>query len=461
MRTIAIVGSGIAGLLAAHGLLRAGCAVTLYSDRTPEQWLRGARPTGTAGRFEPAMAYERELGLNYWEAAAPKVHGAHIVYSRQRGNQLATLIGRQDQPGTAVDVRLQSHRWMGELAARGGKVVIEAVSVPRLDEIAAAHDLTVVATGQAELSALFARDEARSVHRAPQRHLAMITVRGPSLQLDGVPFTAVKNSILEGVGEAVWIPYYHRDVGPCWNLIFEARPGSAMDVFRPARSGAEALALAQRTIETLIPWDARWAADMELADEEGWLVGQITPTVRSPVARLPSGRVVTCIGDSAMHFDPLAAQGANNGTKMARHLTARVAAHGDRPFDEAWMTATFEDFWHEHGRPAFELTNLLLAPMTPAGLLLLLAQYGSDGLRRDGRQTIADAFALGFADPRRLTPLLTDVKAARRFIAEATGHSWLRAVAGGALDVARTQVQKRLGLVLATRPPIARTPNAR
>ena len=51
MRNIAIIGSGQAGLLAAHGLIKAGYHVTLYSDRTADQWLNESRPTGTAARF--------------------------------------------------------------------------------------------------------------------------------------------------------------------------------------------------------------------------------------------------------------------------------------------------------------------------------------------------------------------------------------------------------------------------
>jgi hypothetical protein len=50
MRTIAVIGSGQAGLLAAHGVLRAGLEVTLYCDRSPEQWLEHGRPTGPAVR---------------------------------------------------------------------------------------------------------------------------------------------------------------------------------------------------------------------------------------------------------------------------------------------------------------------------------------------------------------------------------------------------------------------------
>src|SRR4051812_24830739 len=74
-RRIAIVGSGQAGLVVAHGLVQAGHEVTLYSDRSAEQWLSGSRPTGTAARFELALAYERELGLAHWEEAAPKPRG--------------------------------------------------------------------------------------------------------------------------------------------------------------------------------------------------------------------------------------------------------------------------------------------------------------------------------------------------------------------------------------------------
>lgn len=71
MRRIAIIGAGQAGLLCAHGLRLAGYDVTLYSDRPAEAWLTEARPTGTAARFELALAYERELGLNHWEQEAP------------------------------------------------------------------------------------------------------------------------------------------------------------------------------------------------------------------------------------------------------------------------------------------------------------------------------------------------------------------------------------------------------
>jgi hypothetical protein len=445
VRSVAVIGAGIAGLLAAHGLRRAGYEVTLFSDRTAEQWL-AARPTGTAARFGSALAYERELELDHWAKQAPAFIGARLVYSPRPGLQLASLIGRQTSPGLAIDVRLQSHRWMHDLEARGGKIVIESVTVARLDEIAAQHDLTIVAAGKGELTQLFERDEARSVHREPQRAVAMVIVEGPVLKRDEMPFVGVKNNILEGIGEAVWLPYFHRDVGPCWNLIFEAKPGGPMDVFKTAKTGADALAAARYVIETLVPWDAEWAKGMKLADELGWLAGSITPTVRRPVGRLPSGRCVTCIGDTAVHFDPLAAQGANNGTKMARHLVAQVVAHGDRPFDAAWMTATFEQFWAALGQPAYALTNLMLAPMTAPGRLMLFAQTGSDGQRNDGRQALADLFANALSEPETAIDLLTNDATVRRVIAEKTGQWWVRPVVRGAMRVAGGQLRRVLGL---------------
>src|ERR1700760_380105 len=94
MRKIAVIGSGLAGLVAAHGVRRAGHEVTLYSDRTPEQWLRESRPTGAAARFEPALAHERDLGLNHWEHVAPKGHGVQLTFCPKTGNRLVTLSAR-------------------------------------------------------------------------------------------------------------------------------------------------------------------------------------------------------------------------------------------------------------------------------------------------------------------------------------------------------------------------------
>src|SRR5262245_23183084 len=148
MRKIAVIGSGQAGLLAAHGLLRAGFEVTLYSDRSPEQWLEHGRPTGTAVRFARSLAYERELELEHGHAEAPGMDGLKVTICSGSAKPFLTLLGRFAVSPLAIDLRLQSAQWMRELQRRGGKLVLESVSTDRIEQIANENDLTIVATGK-------------------------------------------------------------------------------------------------------------------------------------------------------------------------------------------------------------------------------------------------------------------------------------------------------------------------
>ncbi len=179
-RSIAIIGSGHAGLLAAHGLLRAGYDVTVYSDRTQDQWLNRARPTGTAMRMAMGLEYERSLGLGHWDDVAPQITGAHLTVCEVPGNRLLTLAGRMSRPGIALDLRMQCARWMSDFEARGGNLVFDAVSRTKLDAIADEHELTIVATGRSDLAEIFERDPERSIYDRPQRKLAMLITKAPA-----------------------------------------------------------------------------------------------------------------------------------------------------------------------------------------------------------------------------------------------------------------------------------------
>lgn len=448
MRRIAIIGSGQAGLLAAHALLKAGYEVTLYSDKTPEQWLTDSRPTGTALRFDIALQFEYELGLTSWENDAPWIDGIHFTVCPSPGNRMLTIAGRNRRPALAIDLRKQSHAWMLDLSKRGGRVVVEKVSVERLDAIAAENDLTIVATGRADLCNLFERNPERSIFDKPQRHLAMVCVTGPALGFDGIPMVPVKANLIGGVGELNFLPYYHKDVGASWNIVIEALPGSPLDRFQGATSGEQVLELLQAATREFAPWDAEWLSKAELSDPLGWLVGKFPPTVRNPVGRLPSGRIVTGAGDTLMALDPITAQGANNGNKMVRNLVDCVVAHEDRPFDAQWMTDTFERFYAKHGQATYAYTHAMLSPPAPGARDLMFAQYGSDGRfdNESGPQQLANFFAEMANDPASLFPIMQDRRRMHEYIEQKTGRSWIRAVASGAMGVAWEEFRQWRGL---------------
>ncbi|MGH3045956.1 MAG: styrene monooxygenase/indole monooxygenase family protein [Gaiellaceae bacterium] len=447
MRKIAIVGAGQAGLLAAHALVLKGYEVTLYSDKTPEDFLTKARPTGVAARFDMALAFERELGLEHWGDEAPHGQGVHLHFSPKQGNVLVTLLGRLSDPFLAIDLRMQSATWMRELDERGGQIEIDNVSLERLEEIATGNDLTLVAAGRGEIMKLFPRDEARTTYSEPQRFLAMVNVTNVPMEMPYAPWLRpVKFNFFAPYGEAFWVPWYSMGHQQCWGMLVEAKKDGPFDRFRDCTSGDEVLQRTQQLIREYMPWDAEVFADAEVCDENAWLVGQLTPEVRQVVGTLPSGRHVMAIGDTAQSLDPIGGQGANNGNKMVRVVTEEIAAREDRPFDADWMRATFDRFWERH-RWIEKFNNTLLEPLTSPGRLLLVSQYGSDGRPENDspQQKIANMFIENFNDPLLLTEAFHDSGRAKQVIGDAFGSRWLPPFANGGRRIAAAQLRQRLG----------------
>jgi len=98
----------------------------------------------------------------------------------------------------------------------------------------------------------------------------------------------------------------------------------------------------------------------------------VTPVVREPVGQLPSGRLVLGIGDAVVVNDPLTAPGANSCALAADAYLEAIRAHGDAPYDRAFMEKTFYDFWNKDMRFITEWNNKLLGG-TPEYVVRVLA----------------------------------------------------------------------------------------
>jgi len=413
MRKISLIGGGQCGLLLGFALLDKGYSVTLYTDRTAEQVLNSRIPS-TAFIFDSGLTVERELGLNFWEDLVPYGEGMHVDFRGPDGSIGLTVQGRLGElRGQALDQRTKFSRWLQEFPQRGGKLVIQAVSVADLEKIAAESDLTMIAAGKGQINAFFERDDERSVHAKAPRNLAAMLLTGPNMLGDRpwkrVPFRPLRFNFVAGVGEFFSLPFYTHTKGECRSFLFEAIPGGPMDRFQEAKDGAELLEIARQVIAKFAPDDLYHLDNAQLTDADAWLKGSFVPTIRKPVGQLPSGAHVMAIGDTAALNDPIAGQGSNNAIRMVRHLVASITANGNAPFDPDWMRQTFESFWENSAQYTTGFTNALLNPPGPAVMEVLGAA--------SVHPPVADAFMRCFDNPRNYWPWIADLDEAKRFIA--------------------------------------------
>ena len=435
MPRILIVGAGQAGLqlalsLQAHG----GYDVTVMSARTPEEIWRGA-PTSTQCMFQPALTIEREHGLNLWEDACPKLTAqrANLSVPSDDGsswNRALWFNGVWKNPTEperpwytqSVDQRIKMSGWLELFENRGGTVVYQGVMTSDLDGLAAMrrYDLIVVAAGKGELVALFDRDDKRSVHTQPQRALSAIYVRGMEWAPEYQDYAVSLNPIA-GVGEMIRMPALTVDgadgVQPCDILLFEGVPDGplGMNTWSDRPGPKEHLERTLHFLREFVPWEAATVTkDVDVTDARPSLIGALTPTVRHPVARLPSGGTVLGMGDVVVLNDPVTGQGSNNAVHCAEIYFRSIVEQGDGPFDEAWMRATFEQYWAYAGRVS-ELTNFMLQP--PAEHVQRILAAASAG-EQTGDTRVGERFAYGFTTPSDVDWLLYPEEC-DRYLAEA------------------------------------------
>ncbi|ATB35297.1 putative dehydrogenase/oxygenase subunit (flavoprotein) [Cystobacter fuscus] len=403
MANIAIVGAGQAGLFLGFGLLEDGHEVTLFSDQTPDEILHGRLPSGM-GLFEDAVKKEAALGLTFWEDVMTRGEGAILELINPDGSVGLHIAPPVPRPHRSVDQRLKNSRWMRELERRGASVRVVSLANPeQLDAHVAGFDLVLVATGKGALSSLFPRDARRSPFDKPQRHITCFLVKNfrPEVRSGTI-------RILPGLGEVVITPFYSRENLKARILLIEGIPGGPLDYLSRALSGRELLEECKQTLFKLLPGQLEDLREAELSSEQCWLRGSLTPTVREPVGRLASGRVVLGLGDALMLHDPLAAQGGNNATHMADFYRTRIREHAERPFTAEWMQRTFEDFWLAYGQYSMGVTAGLLMPPAPHQQAVLVSAHQVPA--------VAAALIDGLYDPRALFPWFVDPAVTRDFL---------------------------------------------
>ncbi|MEO7372455.1 MAG: flavin reductase [Terrimesophilobacter sp.] len=403
MRKIAIVGAGESGVQLALGLQRRGFVTTLISDRSAEQ-VRSGNVMSSQCVFSAALAAEEPMDIGSITSADP-VQGALQISAIQMnvlGEAPATWRAPLDYPARSVDQRVKCSLWIESFISRGGDFRIEKVTVSRLEELAAGHDLVVVSTGKGELGQIFVPDTSKSPYDKPQRVLALTYVRG--VEADDVPM--VRMSMRPGVGEFFTLPGVTVS-GPCQMMVFEGVPGGPMDSWAHVRDPADHLEHSLQMLRDHFPEEAARFQHAVLTDDGGVLRGRITPIVRRAVGTLPSGKEVIGLGDAIVLNDPLTGQGSNNATLAAHYYEDAIERRGDADFDRKWMERTFDEFWRGWAQWPVAWTNSLLRPLQEHQKRLLVAAQEHQG--------IAVAIANGFDDPRTLFPWWYDAAEATRF----------------------------------------------
>jgi len=405
MRKITIIGGGQSGLQLGIGLLKAGHQVRIAQNRTAEDIASG-RVLSSQCMFHTAVQNERDLGIDFWSDTCPPVEGISFAVPAPDGSGKAVdWAGRLDRNAYSVDQRVKIPRWMAEFTRLGGQMVIADAGIAELEHYTRTDDLVIVASGKGEIGKLFTRDELKSAYDKPMRALALTYVTGMTPRAD---HSAVCFNLIPGVGEYFVFPAL-TTTGPCEIMVFEGIPGGPMDCWGDVKTPEAHLAMSKQILETFLPWEAERCRDIALTDDNGILAGRFAPTVRHPVATLPSGRKVLGLGDAVCLNDPITGQGSNNASKAAAVYLKRILAHGDGAFDETWMQGTFDAYW-DYAQWVVSWTNMMLLPPPPFILEIMGTACAEPRL--------AHRIANGFDDPRDFFPWFADPQAAGSYLAE-------------------------------------------
>ncbi|MBR8742213.1 styrene monooxygenase/indole monooxygenase family protein [Nocardiopsis sp. MG754419] len=412
MRKILIVGAGHAGLHLAHGLLTHGYDVTVITGQSSTE-IRTGLCSIAQFTYPTALEHERSFDLDFWSALAPQIRRQKLfIYGKDAP---AAVVQGASHPkngySVSIDRRIKMADWLEFFEDRGGKVVIHGVTVTDLDYFSRMFDLIVVAVGHGELGQLFDYDESRFSGARP-RAIAQAHVYDvwpdPDENDDNMGWAVTA----EGAGNLMLTPMLAQE-GPCHNLLLVDRKGGPMDAWPDRPGQEEQLRRMKDLLRNYAPHTFERIKDAQLIDGRSTLIEELTPQVRNPVGRLPSGGKVLGMADVVVTMDPYTGQSWNNSTRCAHAYLEAILERGDGTFDEEFLVSAFERFW-EFGQAnqmwaEFASTLWESDPPPHLGLVLEAAVKYPE---------IGDRWIQGWDDPSDFRNWLFDPDAATQYVQE-------------------------------------------
>jgi glycine/D-amino acid oxidase-like deaminating enzyme len=404
--SIGIVGAGISGLHLALRLQQFGIDATLYTAQDPDG-IRSGPPLNFVTRFDSTREREKELALSSWASSAYDNAWMHLHLEVPDGPSFRARLPR---PASSVDFRMYLAALLEEYLQRGGRLVQRKVATPAdLERLAQGHELVVVAAGRGALTEMFPRDPDRSPYDTAPRHLAGGLFHGvrqpepPGMTMHMVP----------GTGE-IHAPTYYSFAGRVTAILVEAVPGGPFSSVTDQDYGEDPGRFAKEVLELITAHAPTLRArldeqDFALTRPQDMLRGAVLPVVRHGWARLADGTYALAVGDAWITNDPLTAQGANLGSKLAFQLADTLREHSGA-YDEAFCRTISEAMWRT-AQPIVDWTNLFIGPPPPQMETLLSAAVAD--------QRVADAFVAHLDRPDAMWHGLQSPEHIDAFIAQA------------------------------------------
>jgi 2-polyprenyl-6-methoxyphenol hydroxylase-like FAD-dependent oxidoreductase len=379
---IAIIGAGQAGLQLGFELLAKGRSVTIFTDKTAEEVLNSATQP-VAIQFFPSLQYEQDLQLDFWYAQeAARIEATVMNMYDANGAPALTIRSALTNAPQAVDLRLKYATWMKEFERRGGELIIQQGTIELLEACTSSYDAVFVTTGKGEPGRLFERDAENSMLDQAPRHLTMFHIKNCNTTPDLGKGARVNNfNKIGDLGECIFYNFLHKDEGKVHVMLVEAVPGSALDLSASKASVREQFEYIRELLKVSFPAVYEKIRDAALLENE-ILKGALTPTVKKPVGKLPSGRVVMALGDALILHDPIIAQGLNAASKAAHHVAMQIIAGEDVVFDETWINQVFETYWATAGQ-TYQINNAMLTGLQPHQELAFYAASQMPGIAKD------------------------------------------------------------------------------